>query len=322
MKLSKEWIASEYLEQSPINEQDFAVAMTALGHGVQSQKTYWDIESPAHRPDCRSVVGIAREICAGFGIPFRYDTPTVQGCEDTSVFEMLDVDVWDDELCNRLTCRTAFRVSLSPSPDWLQRRLLACGITPVNCIADIAQYVKLELGQPIMILDRRCCSGSLTLRQTFPGEFDEESVVIADEMHAIVIGNTIVDKDAILRSDTDSIIICAFSDPSDSQDPMLTHTAVQRMCQLIETINCGTVADGTIDILNYVPFERRIPCSLEEINGSLNIVITESSLAAILQPTGITLDNHEFIIPSHRQDLTDSQDLIKEIDRIHTAQTK
>jgi phenylalanyl-tRNA synthetase beta chain len=320
MKLSKEWITSEYLDQHPINDRDFSVAMASLGHGVQSHQTYWDIESPAQRPDCCSVVGIAREICAGLGVPFRYAIPTVRGCEDTSIFEMLDVDVWDDELCNRLTCRTAFRISLSPSPDWLQRRLLGCGITPVNCIEDIAQYVKLELGQPLMILDQRCCSGSLILRQAFPGELDEESVVLADEMHPIMIGNTIVDEAAILSSDTDSIIIFALSDPSDSQDPMLTHTAVQRMCQLIETINCGTVADGTIDILNYVPFERRVPCLLEEINDRLNI--TESSLAALLQPTGITLDNHECIIPSHRLDLNDSQDLLKEIERIHTAQAK
>lgn len=320
MKLSKEWITSEYLDQSPINEQDFSTAMASLGHDVQSHQMYWDIKSPSKRPDCRSVVGIAREICAGLGIPFHYTPPTVRGCEDTSIFEMLDVDVWDDELCNRITCRTAFRISLSPSPDWLQRRLQACGITPVNCIEDIAQYVRLELGQPLVILDQRCCSGSLILRQAFPGELDEESVVLADEMHPIMIGNTIVDEAAILTSDTDSIIIFALSDPSDSQDPLLTHTAVQRMCQLIETINCGTVADGTIDILNYVPFERRIPCLLEEINDSLNI--TESSLTALLQPTGITLDNHECIIPSHRQDLNNSQDLLKEIERIHAAQAK
>ena len=94
----------------------------------------------------------------------------MEGCEDISIFDMLDVDVWDDRLCNRLTCRMVCNLSNFTTPHWLQQRLTDCGITPVGGIDDIANYVELELGQPLLLLDQRCCSGSLTLRAPFPGE--------------------------------------------------------------------------------------------------------------------------------------------------------
>ncbi len=317
MKFSKEWLLSNL---PGINENQLLSAMTALGHGVEIHEDHYEIESPTHRPDCRCVVGIVREICAALAIPFHFEAPTVQGCEDTSIFEMLDVDVWDEELCNRFTCRMAYSIRNSPSPHWLQNRLLACGITPADCITDAAQYVKLELGQPLLILDQRCNSGSLTLRQPFPGESEEESVVLTGDFQPIVIGNTICDEEAVLREDTDSIIICAIHNCENTNDSLLTHTAVQRMCQLIESLHCGTVADGTIDILNFVPHERRISCSVEEINEKCQTNFTEATLASLLQPTGISMEEGKFLIPAHRADITDTENLMEEIRRIHTAQ--
>lgn len=316
MKFSKEWLLSNL---PVIKEEHLIAAMTALGHKVEVYEYCYEIDSPSNRPDCRSVVGITREMCTAMAIPFHFNEPTVQGCEDASIFELLDVDVWEENLCNRLTCRMAFNIHNSKSPDWLQSRLLACGITPVNCIADIANYVSLELGQNLLILDQRCCSGSLTLRQPFPGESDE-AAVLASDFQPIVIGNTICDEEAILRSDTESIIICAIHKAENRNDSLATHTAVQRMCQLIEELRCGTVADGTIDILNFVPPERRISCDLKMMAEHCNTEFTKETLADLLQPTGITLDKGEFLIPSHRSDLTSAEDLMHEVRRILTAQ--
>lgn len=320
MQLSKEWILSDYLNQTDIQQQDFLPAMAALGHQITIHENHWRIESPVNRPDCHSVVGIAREFCTALAVPFRYQAPVVEGCEEASIFEMLDVDVWDEQLCNRLTCRMAYNIRNCPSPDWLQSRLLACGITPVNCITDIAKYAELELGQPLLILDGRCSSGSLTLRQSFPGESQEEAVVLAGDFQPITIGGTICAEEALLRPDTNTIIICAIHNNDSSCDSMLTYTAVERMCQLIETTQCGTVADGTIDILNYVPHECKVPLTLKQINNQLNTAFTEKTLSALLQPTGIIVADGEFVIPPHRQDLLDLQDIMEEILRILAAQ--
>lgn len=317
MKFSKEWLLSNI---TGINEAYFIAAMTALGHKLEVHKDHYEIDSPAHRPDCCSVVGITREICAAMALPFHFDEPTVRGCEDSSIFEILDVDVWDDNLCNRVTCRMAYNIRNSTSPDWLQNRLLACGITPVGCITDIANYVSLELGQDLLTLDQRCCSGALTLRQAFPGESEDEAIVLAGDFQPIVIGNTICNEEALLRSDTGSIIICAMHEAENLNDPLSTYTAVQRMCQLIEELQCGTVADGTIDILNFVPPERWIPCSLEAINEECKAKFTEAALADLLQPTGISVDGSKFMIPSFRSDLTSAEDIMHEVRRIHTAQ--
>ena len=320
MQLSKEWILSDYLNHTDIQQQDFLPAMAALGHQITIHENHWRIESPVNRPDCRSVVGIAREFCTALAVPFRYQAPVVEGCEEASIFEMLDVDVWDEQLCNRLTCRMAYNICNCPSPDWLQSRLLACGITPVNCITDIAKYAELELGQPLLILVGRCSSGSLTLRQSFPGESQEEAVVLAGDFQPITIGGTICAEEALLRPDTNTIIICAIHNNDNSCDSMLTYTAVERMCQLIEELQCGTVADGTIDILNFVPPERWISCSLEAINEKCNAKFTQDTITDLLQPTGITVDGSEFMIPSHRSDLTSAKDIMLEVCRIHTAQ--
>lgn len=317
MKFSKEWLLSDI---KSINESNLVAAMIALGHRIEIHEDHYEIDSPAHRPDCRCVAGIKREIYAAMAIPFHFNEPTVESCEDTSIFEMLDVDVWDEELCNRLTCRMAFNIHNGTSPRWLQSQLLACGITPVNCITDIANYVSLELGQNLLILDQRCCSGSLTLRQAFPGESEEDTAVLAGDFHPIVIGCTICDEEAPLRSGTESIIICAMHTAENLNDPLSTHTAVQRMCQLIEELQCGTVADGTIDILNFVPPECWISCSLEAINEKCNAKFTQDTITDLLQPTGITVDGSEFMIPSHRSDLTSAKDIMLEVCRIHTAQ--
>ena len=322
MRFSKEWILREFTDNAPDNEEELVSAMGALGHQVQLHADYWEINSPAHRPDCRSVAGVAREICAALGIPFRYEALTVEGCEDISIFDMLDVDVWDDRLCNRLTCRMVCNLSNSPTPHWMQQRLTDCGITPAGGIEDIANYVELELGQPLLLLDQRCCSGSLTLRAPFPGECEEDIPVLAGDFQPIVTGNAICDDEARVKLDTDTVILCAIHDSCHWVDSITTYTAVQRMCQLIQQLQMGTVADGTIDILNFIPFEVKISGSIQQLNQDLNAAFTETELTSLLQPTGITLVKDEFLIPPHRTDLTLWEHILKEISRIQSARRK
>jgi phenylalanyl-tRNA synthetase beta subunit len=92
------------------------------------------------------------------------------------------------------------------------------------------------------------------------------------------------------------------------------------MCQLIETLHCGIVADGTIDILNFIPHERRISCTVDEINERCNTNFTDTALTALLQPTGISMEGNEFVIPAHRSDLISVADLMGEIIRLHNIQ--
>ena len=319
MKFSKEWLLSDYLTQAHIDDPLFHAAMEALGHTAKSFPEYWDIESPVCRPDCCSITGIAREIRAAFALSFQFPSPSVQGCPDRSIFDSLDVDVWDDELCSRLTCRLAHNVTAAESPLWMQKRLIDCGFTPENAIADIAQYVSLELGQPVLILDLRCAEGgNLILRQAYPGESDEEAIVLANETEPVCINNRVLSENAMLRTDTSSMIVCAVSGSADSADPLLTHTAVERVCELLEAFQCASVAEGTIDILNYVPHVRRIHCKPEQFDPDLS----ETALHDLLLPTGIIMENNEFILPSHRQDLKDHCDIMQEVRRIRTARKR
>lgn len=326
MKLSRKWLHEDYFDLSLISDEDFAARMTAFGHHVKvthtKDDTVFEFEAPAHRTDCRSVIGLVREIGAAFQIPFCLHEPEVIGTEQASIFEMLDADIWAEHLCNRFSCRIAVNATVCPSPAWMQKRLTVCGIALVNNIIDAANYTALEYGQEITVLDyASITSGNLWIRESMPGEdLPANTAVLCDSMNPLISGNSVICPDVEISKNTTSIVIIA-ANYNPFSDPMLTVPALQRFCQLVEQQNWGQIADGTIDLLNYVPQPKYLPFDADAIAKQLETPLSEAEIEQYLSSVGISVTEQELHIPSYRIDLENIEDIAKEICRITTVRS-
>ena len=138
---------------------------------IGNDDTIVEFEITNNRPDCYSIIGLARESAAAFGLPMKHHDPVVKGSDAGSIFEKLDVEVPATELCNRYTSRMVTNVKIGPSPKWLRQRLRANGVRPINNIVDITNYVMLEYGQPMHAFDYRyVSSGKIVVREATEGE--------------------------------------------------------------------------------------------------------------------------------------------------------
>ena len=140
---------------------------------IGNDDTIVDFEITNNRPDCYSIIGLARESAAAFGLEMKHHEPVVHGSGAGSIYDKLDVEVPATDLCNRYTSRMVANVKIGPSPKWLRQRLRANGVRPINNIVDITNYVMLEYGQPMHAFDYRyVSSGKIVVR-----EADRKSVV-------------------------------------------------------------------------------------------------------------------------------------------------
>ena len=351
MVLDKKWIHEDFVDLSNISNREFPEIMTAAGHRIkpssQTGKDFlFEIEIPDHRPDCNSMIGLAREVAAAFQLPMQHHEPMVLGDDTDSIYNWLDVDITADELCNRYTARMVSNIQIAPSPAWLCQRLLNSGITPVNNIVDISNYVMLEYGQPIHVFDYRHFSfGSMIIREAAPGE---TLTALDGTVHTLQSGMPVIANDwepvspaAItgfsnceINGDTTAVVIGAgnfhtdticntalnFGIPSAASladiDPLMTVPAVQRACELVEFLKCGNVLDGIIDVLNYVPEPRTLEFQPSEINRILGSNLSEEEIIGYLKRLEISVSNDRISLPSFRSDLINLSDIAGEIRRL------
>lgn len=341
MKLNRTWLHEEFVDLSAYSDQEYIERLTAFGHKIRGFErirdensgewdTVVDFEIPENRPDCRSVLGLALESAAAFGMTMQHHEPVVLGNENSSIYEQLDAEVFAEDRCFRFTARMVENVRLAPSPMWLQRRLTANGIPPVNNIVDIANYVQLEYGQPLFVFDRRYIeSGLLVVREAMEGEqlttpdgilrdLEPGMLVIADGMRPITLAGNRGGEDTQVREDTTALVFHAASFDESyvrHSDPMLTLPAVQRACELVEMLRAGEVADGIIDILNYVPPIRELPLEADQINLLLGTNISEADMIRYLERLELPVVDGMIQVPSRRPDLTRTADIAREIGR-------
>ena len=166
---------------------------------IGNDDTVVDFEITNNRPDCYSILGLAREAAAAFNKPMRHHDPVVRGGAAGELSELLEVEVPAEDLCRRYTARMVRNVKIAPSPKWLRQRLRANGVRPINNIVDITNYVMLEYGQPMHCFDYKYVNGGhITVRNAKPGEeietldganrtLGEEMLVIADEKGPIAV---------------------------------------------------------------------------------------------------------------------------------------
>ena len=315
---------------------------------IGNDDTIVDFEITNNRPDCYSIMGLAREAAAAFGKPMKHHEPVVHGSDAGSIFEHLDVEVPATALCNRYSSRMVANVKIGPSPKWLRQRLRANGVRPINNIVDITNYVMLEYGQPMHAFDYRyVSSGKIVVREAEAGEalttldgnvrnLKAGMLVIADDAKPIGLAGIMGGENSEIKDDTTMVVFesANFNGTSIRQtalalgmrteasgkfeknlDPMMTIPAVQRACELVELLECGDVLDGTIDIINYVPQERRLPLEPEKINHLLGTNISKEDMVMYLNRLEIPVEGDTIVVPSFRPDLVRMVDIAEEVGR-------
>ena len=315
---------------------------------IGNDDTVVDFEITNNRPDCYSIIGLARESAGAFGKQMKHHEPVVKGSDVGSMYEMLDVDVPATELCNRYSSRMVKNVKIAPSPKWMRDRLRANGVRPINNIVDITNYVMLEYGQPMHAFDYRyVASGKIIVREAEDGEtlttldgnvrpLKAGMLVIADENKPIGLAGIMGGENSEILDDTTTVVFesANFNGTSIRQtalalgmrtessgkfeknlDPMMTVPAVQRACELVELLECGDVMDGIIDIINYVPEAKTLPLEPEKINRLLGTNISKEEMVKYLDLLEVPVENDTILVPSFRPDLNLMADIAEEIGR-------
>ena len=310
-----------------------------------------EYEITSNRVDCFSVIGIAREAAASFHLPFKPPVVKATG-NDEDVSDYIQVQVEDKELCPRYTARAVKNIKIAPSPEWMQRRLKAHGIRPINNIVDITNYVMEEYGQPMHAYDLDTIAGrKIIVRRaqknekfvTLDGQeriLDDSILMICDADKPVGIAGIMGGENSMI---TDSVTTMLFeaacfdgtnirhsskkigmrTDASGKfekgLDPNNAMEAMNRACQLIEELGAGEVIGGAIDIYSKVKKGTRIPFEPDKYNRLLGTKIAPETMLAYFEKIELGFDKeaNEVIIPSWRQDLECGADLAEEVARFY-----
>ncbi len=316
-----------------------------------------EFEITPNRPDCLSVIGLAREVSATFDTPLTLHEPVVKGGGAGNLAELLDVETPDPDLCPRYTARMVRGVKIGPSPKWMRERLRSMGVRPINNIVDITNYVMLEYGQPMHAFDYRYVKGGkIIVRRAREGEelttldgnvrkLTPNMLVIADETRAVGLAGIMGGENSEIVDDTVDVVFesanfdgtCirkaalslgmrteASAKFEKGLDPLNTLPAVNRACELVELLGAGEVIDGVIDVLNHVPQPRTITMDPARVNALLGTDIDGVDMYCYLERVEILTENHDFpngpaqvSIPSWRGDVEGIADLAEEVARFH-----
>ena len=308
-----------------------------------------EFEITPNRPDCLSMIGIAREAAAVFGKPLMLHTPEVKGGAG-NIFDHLDIDIEDGALCPRYTARMVKNVKIQPSPRWMRERLHAAGVRPINNVVDITNYVMLEYGQPMHAFDFSCVEGgnicvrpartgeSLTTLDGKPHALETDMLVIADENRPVAVAGVMGGENSEIVGDTAMVVFesanfngisirkTAFrlgmrTDASaryeKGLDAMLTMIAVNRACELVELLGCGEVLDGVIDVIAADKFPTVLDLQADKINALLGTDISAEAMSGYLTTLGFTVDGTIVTVPSWRADVETYADLAEEVARLY-----
>ena len=321
---------------------DLAAVIGADDHVVEFEIT-------PNRPDCLSVIGLAREAAATFDKPLNLHTPEIRGCGG-SIMDHVDIEIEDGELCPRYTARLVKNVKIAPSPAWMRERLRNSGVRPINNIVDITNYVMLEYGQPMHAFDFSCVEGGrIVVRTAREGEVIQtldgndrrltpNMLCICDEHKPVGVAGVMGGANSEIVGDTAMVVFesanfngvsirrtaTALGMRTDASaryekglDPMNTYKGVQRACELVELLGCGEVVDGVIDVIASDQAPRTVRLEPGKINALLGTDISEDAMRAMLRRLDFTLDGDTIIVPSWRSDVEHYSDIAEEVARLH-----
>ncbi|MBQ3986360.1 MAG: phenylalanine--tRNA ligase subunit beta [Oscillospiraceae bacterium] len=331
-----------------ITEEDAKVGMD-IRELIGALDTQVEFEITPNRPDCLSVIGLAREAAATFGSELKLHTPVVKG-SGGKASDYVSVTIENPELCPRYTARVVKNVKIGPSPRWMRRRLRASGVRPISNIVDITNYVMLEYGQPMHAFDFSCVEGgkivvrtaregeSITTLDGKPHALSTSMLCICDENKPVCVAGVMGGANSEIIGDTGVVLFEAanFSGPSvrrtsnalgtrtDSSgrfekglDVMNTMAAVNRACELVELLGCGEVVDGVVDVFPAPPAQTVVKLEPEKINGLLGTEVSESEMRRILEKLDFELHGDDILVPSFRGDVEHYSDIAEEVARFY-----
>ena len=308
-----------------------------------------EFEITPNRPDCLSVIGLAREASATFGRPAHIPTPVVRESGD-DVNKYLKVTIDAPDLCPRYTARVVKNVKIEPSPLWLRMRLRAAGVRPINNIVDITNYVMLEYGQPMHAFDFSCVEGGhIIVRTAHEGETIEtldgnerkltpNMLCICDEHKPVCVAGVMGGANSEIVGDTAMVLFesanfngvsvrrtaSALGMRTDASsryekglDMMNTIKAVERACELVEMLGCGEVVDGVMDVVAKEKAPTCIKLEPEKINALLGTDLEEDLMREILVSLGFILNGDDIYVPSWRGDVEHYSDIAEEVARFY-----
>ncbi len=328
--------------------EDAPVGADAVGY-LGLDDTVVEYEITSNRVDCFSVLGIAREAAATFRKAFVPPAVKETGNEE-DVNDYVKVTVKDTGLCSRYAARVVKNIRIAPSPEWMQRRLRAQGIRPINNIVDITNYVMEEYGQPMHAYDLDAIEGrEIIVRRAAKGEkfvtldgqertLDESVLMICDGKKAVGIAGIMGGENSMITSQVKTMLFeaaCfdgtnirlssrkvglrtdASSKFEKGLDPNNAMEAMNRACQLIEELGAGEVIGGAIDVYPVRREGRRLPFEPEKYNRLLGTEIGRETMLEYFSRLGLAYDeaSNEILIPSFRQDLECGADLAEEAAR-------
>ncbi len=312
-----------------------------------------EVEVPTNRPDCLSIVGIAREVAALTDAEFR--PPVIDYPEgEAEAGEFIEVEIADPDLCSRYVAAIVTGVEIGPSPYLIQRRLRAAGMRPINNVVDATNYVMLELGQPIHAFDYEKIRGrkiivrraggdrSFTTLDGLRRDLLPDTLLIADAEGPVAIAGVMGGAESEVTSETRNVLIesANFNRVSIRRtsrllglrteaslrfekglDPHLPPEGARRTAQLIREWAGGTIARGLVDVHIPLPPRRTITFHLGELERFIGISYPKERVASILSKLGFELeekDPHTYLVtvPTHRGDVEEPADLVEEVARI------
>ena len=316
-------------------------------------KAILDFEITSNRPDCLSIVGMARETAATLGTSYKMPNLNYTVKSSDNVNNILKVEVKDD-LCRRYMARGVKNVKIAPSPKWMQEKLFDAGVRPINNIVDITNYVMLELGQPMHAFDKRqISSGKIVVERAKDGEkfvtldevernLNSDFLCIKDGENIVALAGIMGGLDSGIKDDTTEIIFesanfdgtnvrvnskkLGLRTESSSRfekdiDPNLAVLAIDRACALIEELDCGEIIDGTIDIYNKRKEQHTLTVDSVWVNKFLGTNLSKEEMKRCLDSldlkTNINGDNLVIDIPTFRIDINIKEDIAEEIVRIY-----
>ena len=311
-----------------------------------------DFEITPNRPDCLSIEGLGRETAVALNKPFKNPRNDIDlmKVEDKESIEGLKVSIEAPDLCYRYIARVVKNVKIGQSPEWLKRRLKACGVRSINNIVDITNYVMLEMGQPMHAFDinsiegkqiivRRAKNGEkITTLDEVERELDENNLVIADKNKPVAIAGVMGGLNSEIEKDTETVVFesavfyggsvrktskkvglrteasSRFEKGLSSENAL---RAINRAVQLVEQLNVGEVIDGKIDVYPTKQKINKIPFDAEKINNLIGTNISKQEMLDILNKLDIKIENDVAIAPYFRMDLEQSADLAEEVARFY-----
>ncbi len=311
-----------------------------------------EYELTSNRPDCFSVVGIAREAAATFNKPFKFPQINVAETGDGNIGDYISVEIKNSELCPRYACRVVKNIKIEPSPKWLRQRLSQAGIRPINNFVDITNYVMLELGQPMHAFDIDTIDGNkIIVRNAEDNEefvtldgnkriLDSSMLVIADKNKAVAIAGVMGGENSKVNPNANALLFESANfngtnirltakklglrtDASGTYekgiDPNLAEIAVNRAVQLVQELGAGEVVPGICDCYPNKKETWTVKYSPENINKLLGTNLTHTEMIELLNRLEIKTDlnSNTAIIPTFRPDLEIEADLAEEIARLY-----